>query len=308
MNPPPDSPLVQMDGEAMDSVSSLTIQVRRVVEGLQGGDHASMHIGASVEFAEHKKYSPGDDIRHIDWRALARTDRYYGTTHEREVTLRCLMMIDCSPSMAYTGTRAKMSKLDFARVLLGAMAHVLVRQGDAVGLLPFAAEPMTCLPPDRRPEHLPVLMSRLASLRVPEKGGTGFGAAVRQAAEQAGRRAMIVMASDMLDADRDAEIALSGLAARGHDVVLFHVLSPDEEDLPFEQVTHFVGMESAGGAVVDPALVREDYRRAVMRERERWRQVSGKAEIDLVFAGTGGSPINVLADFAGRRHRAGRRR
>lgn len=308
MTASPHAPGGAVDAEILDAVSTLTIEVRRVVEGLQGGDHASMHVGASVEFSEHKKYSPGDDIRHIDWRALARTDRYFVKTHEREVTLRCLMLIDRSASMGYRGSRAPMSKLDFSRVLLGAMGHVLVRQGDAVGLLPFSGRAAGYLPPDRRPEHLPLLMSRLASL-APDRGGrTGFVEAIRSAADLAGRRALVAIASDMLTAGPDTEIALASLAARGHDVVLFHVLSPDEIDLPFERPTGFVGLEGDGEVTVDPALVREDYRKAVEAERERWRAVAGKAGIDMVPVVTSQLPAEVLSAFAARRHRLGRRR
>lgn len=306
MNRPSDAPGGALDAGTLEAVSTLTLKVRRVVEGLLGGDHASMHRGASVEFAEHKKYSPGDDIRQIDWRAYARTDRYFVKTHEREVTMRCLMILDCSPSMGYVGSRAASSKLDFSRVLMAAMAHVLVRQGDAVGMLPFAAGPMEYLPPDRRPEHLPLLMKRLAALTTATEGSTGFVEAIRTAAERAGRRAMVAIASDLLTAGVDTEIALASLAARGHDVVIFHVLSPDEIDLPFERSTEFVGLEGDGEVTVDPALVREDYRRAIEAERERWRAVTGKAGIDMVSVVTSETPASVLSGFASRRHRLGR--
>jgi uncharacterized protein (DUF58 family) len=304
MNAAQEPPSTPAESEVIDAVSALTIEVRRVVEGLQGGGHASLHLGASIEFAEHKKYSPGDDIRNIDWRALARTDRYFVKTYEREVTLRCLMLIDCSASMGYRGTRADYSKLRYAELLLGAMAHVLVRQGDAVGLLPFAGRPLDYLPPQRRPEHLPRVMSKLAVLSAAEEGDTGFGVAIRHAAERAGRRAMIVLATDLWGAGRETEIALKSLAARGHDVVLFYVLSPDEVDLPFERATTFTGLEGEGDVDVDPALIREDYRHAVMQVRDRWRRVSGEAGIDLVHAITRATPLAVLGEFAARRHRA----
>jgi uncharacterized protein (DUF58 family) len=303
MIPHPDSAANPVDSETLDAVSSLTVRVRRAVEGLQGGDHASLHIGASVEFAEHKKYSPGDDIRNIDWKALARTDRYFVKTFEREVTLRCLMLVDCSPSMGYRGTRAELDKLGYAVVLLGAMSHVLVRQGDAVGLLPFAESPLDYLPPKRRPEHLPILMSHFSALEPARGTTTGYADAIRVAAERAGRRAMIAVATDLWGAGEETEVALKSLAARGHDIVLFHVLSPDEVDLPFDRVATFAGMEGEGDVDVDPSLIREDYRRTVEELRERWRRSSGEAGIDLVQAITAVPPHVVLADFAARRHR-----
>ena len=245
-----------------------------------------------------------DDIRNIDWKALARTDRYFVKTFEREVTLRCLLLVDCSASMGYRGSRAELDKLGYAEVLLGAMAHVLVRQGDAVGLLPFADSTLDFLPPKRRPEHLPVLMSHLAALEPASRGATGYGDAIRTAAERAGRRAMIALATDLWGAGRETEVALKSLASRGHDVVLFHVLAPDEIDLPFDRVATFTGMEGEGEVDVDPALIREDYRREVEEVRERWRRTSGETGIDLVQANTAIAPHVVLADFAARRHRA----
>jgi uncharacterized protein (DUF58 family) len=214
------------------------------------------------------------------------------------------MLVDCSASMGYRGSRTEFDKLSYAEVLLGAMAHVLVRQGDAVGLMPFADSPMDFVPPKRRPEHLPVLMSHLAGLAPAEQGATGYVDVIRTAAERAGRRAMIAVATDLWGAGQQTEVALKSLASRGHDVVLFHVLSPDEIDLPFERVATFTGMEGEGEVDVDPALIREDYRREVEVVRERWRRTSGETGIDLVQANTAIPPHAVLADFAARRHRA----
>jgi len=303
MSDPPDRVPSLVDPETLDSVSTLTIQVRRVVEGLQGGDHASLHKGASVEFAEHRKYCPGDDIRHIDWRALARTDRHFVKQHEREVTLRCLLVVDTSASMGYRGSRARASKLDYARILLGALAHVLVRQGDAVGFLAFASSPLGYLPPKREAKHLPAMMSWLAALEPSEEEGTGFSEAIRKAAEIAGRRSMVALASDLWGAGRETETAIARLAARGHDVAVFHVLSPDEADLPFERPALFAGLEGEGDVDIDPALVRADYAREIRAIRERWRRTCGEAGVDLVPVATGDPPGAILAAFAARRAR-----
>ena len=297
-----------LSARTLDAVSTLTLRVRRVVEGLQGGGHASLHLGASVEFAEHQKYSPGDDIRHIDWRAFARTDRHFVKRHEREVTLRCLALLDCSASMGYRGSRSELTKLQYASVLVGALGHVLVRQGDAVGLLAFAREPVAYLPPERRPGHLPVLLSRLAGLAPSDGPGTGFAEALRRGAERAGRRALIFVASDLWGADRGTQIALGSLAARGHDVMLCHVLDPDEVDFPFEGPAVFHGLEGEGEVEVDPARIRRDYRSELEAARERWRRAGGEAGVDLVHAVTDTAPEAVLGDFAVRRHRSGGRR
>jgi len=246
-------------------------------------------------------------VRHIDWRAYARTDRHFVKTREREVILSSLLLLDCSASMGYSGSRARRSKLDYARVLAGAMAHILVRQGDAAGLLPFAAEPLPHVPPVGRPEHLAALLGRLAETGL-RAGGTDYVGAVHRAADQLRNRALVVVLSDLWGAGREAEIALSSLAARGHDVAVLRVLSPDETDLPFARTADFVDLEGGGRVEVDPVLVREDYRRALAADRERWRRVAGEADIDLMNVVTATPPEAVLGEFASRRHRAGRRR
>ncbi|MCP4602878.1 MAG: DUF58 domain-containing protein [Proteobacteria bacterium] len=302
MNSSSDRPRSPVDPEILKAVSTLTVKVQRVVEGLQGGAHASPHLGASVEFAEHKKYSPGDDIRHIDWRALARTDRYFVKQHQREVVLRCLMTLDCSASMGYRGKRARSSKLGYAVELLAALAHILVRQGDAAGLLTFDSHTVHFIPPRRRPDHLSALMTLFASLQPAEGGGTGFLEAIGDAADHAGRRAMVVLASDLWGAGRETEITLAQLAVRGHDVVIFHVLDEDEIDLPFDHPLTLQGMEDEPEVEVDPTLVRQAYRREINAVQERWRRVCGEAGIDLVTALTSSSPLLVLSDFVARRH------
>jgi uncharacterized protein (DUF58 family) len=289
--------------EILDAVSALTIRVRRVVEGLQGGGHASLHIGASVEFAEHQKYTPGDDPRRIDWRALARTDRLFVKRHLREVHLRCLVLLDCSASMGYRGSRAEMTKLEYGALLTGVLAHILVRQGDAVGLLAFAERLVTFLPPERRADHLPVLLSRISALAPSAAPGTDFSAVIGRGAERAGHRAMIVLVSDLWGADRSTGIELGSLAARGHDVALFHVLSPDENDLPFAGPGAFAGLEGEGAVEVNPTLVRDDYRRELGALRERWSRTCGESGIDLVSALTSDPVESVVGEFARRRHR-----
>jgi len=292
-----------VDIDVIDAVSSLSIEVRRVVEGFLGGGHASLHPGSSVEFSEHNKYSPGDDLRHLDWKAMARTDRYFIKTREREVVLSCLMVLDCSASMAYVGTRAHKSKFDYCRSLLGAMGYLLLKQGDAVGLLGFASENTGYLPPRQRPDHLSAFMNMLGALQTAPFGTTNFGAALTHTADRLGQRSMVVLASDMWGIDDSAEVALASLSARGHDVVLFHILSPDELDFPFEVPATFAGMEDEGEILVDPSLIRQDYRKAIMAERDRIESFCGRAGIDMYHATINENAASVLGRFAGRRRR-----
>ena len=296
------------DPAAFQAVSSLTVRVRRLVEGLLGGVHPSVHFGASLEFAEHKKYNPGDDIRHVDWNALARTDRYFVKQQQREVILNTLMVLDCSASMGYRGSRALADKLGYAVDLLAAAAYILVRQGDSAGMLTFGSAVGTYVPSGRRPDQLSLLMQRFARA-VPESGGrTDYVEAISKIASLSGQRTLILFATDLWGAPPETEAALARLSAKGHDISVFHVLDPDELDLPFTQPVRLVGMENEGGWDVDPALIREDYRAAAERFTARWRRVAREQGIDFVSATTDRPGAAVLTEFAAKRRGARRLR
>lgn len=284
-----------------DAVSHLKIHVHKAVEGFLGGSHRSLHMGPSVEFSEHNRYTPGDDLRNIDWKALARTDRYFVKAHEREAQLTCMVLLDCSGSMHYQGSRASFSKFEYAKVLLGALAHLLMKQGDSVGVLGFADEPTFLLPPRSHPGHLPVVLERLATAVVKKESTTHFAEAFKNAQQRLGHRGMLVLASDMWQLDDEAVIILKGLVHKGHDVSVFHVQSPDEQDLPFEKTVEFVGLEKESSIVLEPSLVRHSYMQALEAEQERMRTIARQSRIDMVSAMSSRAPFEVLAEFAARR-------
>ncbi|MBN2344599.1 MAG: DUF58 domain-containing protein [Deltaproteobacteria bacterium] len=293
--------ILDVEPGTYDAVSHLKIQVNKAVEGFQGGAHRSLHMGPSVEFSEHNRYSPGDDIRNIDWKALARTDRYFIKAHEREAQLSCLLLLDCSGSMSYRGSRSRFSKFDFAKILLGAFSHLLMKQGDAVGVIGFAETQNVLSPPKSHPGHLPVLMERLAAEPVQEQCRTGFSGVLKSAQARLGHRGMLVLASDMWQLDAEAEVILKGLVKKGHDVSVFHVVSPDELDLPFDRMVEFVGLEREPSVRLEPALIRHNYMNAMAAERERLFAVARSARIDMLSAVTSREPFEVLAEFATRR-------
>lgn len=286
-----------------DAISHLKIHVNKAVEGFQGGTHRSLHMGPSVEFSEHNRYSPGDDIRNIDWKALARTDRYFVKAHEREAQLTCMLLLDCSGSMSYQGTRTRFTKIDFAKILLGALGHLLVKQGDAVGMLGFAQTQTSQLPPRSHPGQLPILLERLARCTAIVDGKTQFDGILKTAQERLGHRGMLVIASDMWQVDEQTEIILKGLVNRGHDVSIFHILSPDELDLPFDKTVQFTGLENEAALLAEPALLRNRYIKALENEQARLALLARQAKIDLITATTSMLPYHVLANFAARRTR-----
>ena len=296
--------LLDVEPGTYDAISHLKIQVIAAIEGFLGGAHRSLHMGPSVEFSEHNRYSPGDDIRNIDWKALARTDRYFVKAHERDAQLTCLMLLDCSGSMDYQGSRAGFSKFDYARILLGALSHLLVKQGDAVGVLGFAEKTTVSLPPGSHPGHLPLVLERLAAAEVQPDSRTRFAEVLKNAQSRLGQRGMLVLASDMWQMDDEAEIILKGLAHKGHDITVLHVQSPDELDLPFDQTIEFRGLEQESALVAEPALLRHDYMAALAQEQARLMLMTRQSRVDLVAANTAKQPYEVLVDFAARRSRS----
>jgi uncharacterized protein (DUF58 family) len=250
-----------LDPEIARRVANLTLSARKAVDGLLSGVHRSPHRGASVVFVEHREYKPGDDLRLLDWRAYARSDRHQIKRFEQETHLSATLVLDRSGSMAYAGEGRK-SKAEHAATLLGALAYILIRQGDAPGLCAVGTKIYARLPPRTKPAHLEEVLRELAV--PPEEGSkTDLRAALTEIAERAGRRGLVAIASDLLDWDERALEPLSFLVGHGHDVVVFHVLDPDEIELPFDAPARFDGLEGESSVDADPAQLRDAYRREV---------------------------------------------
>ncbi|MEC7519743.1 MAG: DUF58 domain-containing protein [Myxococcota bacterium] len=250
-----------LDPEVAKRVANLSVTARRAVDGLLSGIHKSPHRGASVVFVEHREYRPGDDLRLLDWRAYARSDRHQIKRFEQETHLRATLVVDRSGSMAYGG-EGRRTKSEHAATLLAALALILVRQGDAAGLTVFDTAVERRLPPRTKPAHLEEILRELSAPPV-EGAGTSLRAALTQVAERAGRRGLIAVASDLLDFDERALEPLSWLVGHGHEVIVFHVMDPDELELPFEDPARFEGFEGEGALDADPEALREAYLREV---------------------------------------------
>ncbi|MFK7990144.1 MAG: DUF58 domain-containing protein [Sandaracinaceae bacterium] len=264
-----------LDPETAKRVANLSFSARKAVEGVLSGVHRSPHRGASVVFVEHREYRPGDDLRLLDWRAFARSDRHQIRRFEQETHLRATLVLDRSGSMAYGGEGEdgpRQSKHTYAATLLGALAYVLVRQGDAPGLATFDESVTARLPPRTRPAHLEAVLQELAE--PPKKDAeTRLGDVLSQIAERAGRRGLVALASDLLDLDDPSALApLAHLVARGHDVVVFHVLDPDELELPFDAPARFEGFEGEAALDADPEALRASYQAEMERFLASCRQ------------------------------------
>ena len=237
------------------AIRNLELRARSVVEGFWHGIHRSPYHGFSVEFTEYRPYAQGDDLRYLDWRLVARTDRYFIKKFEDETNLRCSLVVDGSRSMTF-GSRGY-TKADYARTLAATLAYFLSHQGDATGLLTFDEQVREYLPARNRPGHLRHLM---LALEKPASGNsTDVATPLRRVAELVRKRSLVVLISDLLAPVEALSDALALLTASRHEVIVFQVLDPAERTFDFDQAARFLDMETGRDLFLDPSLARADY-------------------------------------------------
>ena len=251
-----------LDQELAERVSRLHVRAQRAVDGIRSGIHRSPHRGASMVFAEHRDYRPGDDLRTLDWRVFARNDRYTVKHFEQETHLRASLLLDLSASMAFDGGKQETEKATYAATLLAALGLILLGQGDAVGAYAFDLDLRKALPARNRADHLSSLLSVLALPVSPRTAAPAALAKILTAiGEHVGRRGLVVLASDLIDDAPDALGSLSHFAALGHEVIVLHTLHPHELDFPFRNSLRFEDPEHEGAALeTDAERVRKAYR------------------------------------------------
>lgn len=253
MPSPDDSPL---DPTALARFGRLELVARLVVEGVMSGLHKSPFKGFSVEFAEHRQYGPGDEIRHIDWRAFGKTDRYFVKEFEEETNLRAYLVVDSSASMGYAGQTV--SKFEHARRLAAALAYLMISQRDAVGLVTFDNAVRGMVPPRSAPGHFSVVCQALEATSI--GGETSLASILHTLAERIWRRGLVIILSDAFDPIDDLVSALRHLRHRHHEVLLLHILAPEEEAFPFRRSARFRDLEHPGRQLrVDPLALRAAY-------------------------------------------------
>ena len=251
---------MKLDPIQLQRLGSLPIKARVIVEGALSGMHRASVHGSSVEFAEHKEYSQGDELRHVDWKAYAKLDRYYVKQFEQESQLTVYLVLDASASMKFAG--GGLAKLEYAGLSLAAIAYLVIQQQDKVGLVACGDRGIeTMVPPRARTTHLHDLLAVLDGLM--QKGGTGdespAEALGRIAELSRRRRSLIVLASDLFDADDETVRALANLRAQHHDVSVLHVLDPHERTFPYEGLTEFQALESSSKLLANPLAIKKDY-------------------------------------------------
>ena len=271
-----------LDPAVIARLGTLELKAKTIVEGFLSGLHRSPFKGFSVEFAEYRQYIHGDDLSTIDWKVFARSDRYYVKKFEEETNLDCHLLVDVSGSMGY-GSRG-MTKFEYAACLAASLGYLMNRQRDAVGLMAFDDRIVSALPARTRPGHLRNLLVTLDRLTLGRQ--TNVSKPLHQLAESLTKRGMVVLISDLLD---DPEAVVRGLKHfqyRGSDVLVFHVLDPDELEFPFDRATRFEDLETDEEVMAVPGVVRAHYLKEIGALIERYRRELGGAGIDYHLVNT----------------------
>lgn len=284
-----------LDPALLMQLGNLQVRARSVVEGTIAGMHRSPHKGSSVEFAEYKEYSPGDEIKHIDWKAYGKFDKYYVKQFEDETNLQAWLVVDGSGSMDF-GSEG-VTKLAYAQTLAASLAYFLLRQGDAAGVMLFDAGPGLLLPPSSKRTHLDDVVRVLERLEGGVGRRTDLAAALSAMAERVRRRSLVVIISDMLDHSPEVMNLAKVLRRRRQEVAIFHLVDPAELELPYEGLTIFEGLEGEEELLVDPDDLRDRYQQEMAAHLEALARGCREGDIEYQRVLTTTPLERVLLDF-----------
>lgn len=284
-----------LDPQMLARLERTPLRARSIVEGYVSGVHRSPFHGFSVEFAEHREYAPGDDLRYLDWKVFGRTDKYYLKQFEEETNLVCNLVLDTSESMRYRSEAAPMSKLDYARRAAAALAYLVLHQQDSVGLVAFDSEIRSLVRASSNPSHLKEILHVMQEVSAERK--TATGPILHDLAERFKKRGIVVVLSDLFDDVDSMMTGLKHLRHRRHDVIVMHVLDPAEVDFPFDQLTMFRGLESLPAALVEPRAMRTAYLAEFGRYLHRLKAGCRAQGIDYVPLRTDQSLEVVLSSY-----------
>jgi len=276
-----------VDPKALARIQSLELMARTVVDGFINGLHRAPHLGFSLDFAEHRAYEPGDDLRRVDWRLFARTDRYYVKQFEADSNANCVVALDVSSSMRYG--RGGISKLDYGRFLAASLLYFSHKQRDRLGLVTFDREVIEYVPPSAR--HLEYALTALDRIGAPRPGS--LAGPLLAATERLHRRGIVAVVSDLYEEPERVASAVKPLRFRGHDVIVFHVLDPSELDFAFTESASFEDLESGERMAVVPDALRAQYQALVRDHIAALQRLFTDSRIDYALFNT-----SVPLDFA----------
>jgi uncharacterized protein (DUF58 family) len=284
-----------LDPQTLARLQGMELRARRIVEGYVAGLHRSPYKGFSNEFAEHREYAPGDDLRYVDWKVFGKSDRFYLKQFEEETNLICYLLLDTSESMQYQGPGATVSKLAYAQSAAAALAYLVLHQRDAVGLVTYDESVRQVVRPSSNPTQLKQVLHVMEDVSATRK--TRIGPIFHDLAERFNRRGIVVILSDLFDEIEPMLAGLKHLRHRRHDVIVLHVLDPAEIDFPFQQVTMFKGLESLGEVVTEPRSLQAAYQQEVNSFLKRIRTGCRAQQIDYLTIRTDQPLDAVLTAF-----------
>ncbi len=289
-----------LDPSVLAGLSNLEMRARVAVEGFLSGLHKSPARGFSVEFNDYRHYYPGDDMRHVDWRLYARSEKFYVKQYEDETNVRCVILLDCSASMAY-GTGA-FTKLQYGVTLASALSYFIMRQRDAVGLIVFDEEIREFIPAKCRQMHLMRILRTLA--KVENGAGTDVVKPLTDLAMSLRKKSFVVLITDLLDDEKRVIRTLRNLRAMGHDVIAFQIMDHAELEFPFTEATEFIDMENSESFITSPVAIRESYLRHVNEFLDYCRKKCQGSGVDYCLMDTAQPLDQALSAYMMRRARS----
>ncbi len=294
-----DKSTFKLTPETLSQLENLEIRARLVVEGFITGLHKSPYHGFSVEFLEHKQYMPGDDLKHVDWKVLAKTDRYYVKQHEEETNLKSYILLDVSKSMEYTS--GSVSKMQYASYLAASLAFLMLKQRDAVGLAVFAETILNYIPPRSIQSYLIHILKALEHLK--PQGTTNVSNAFHILAERMKRRGLVIIISDLFDDPKKVISGLKHFRHKNHEVLVFHILDPMEYSFAFEKEAVFYDMETNDEIFTLPWHIKGDYKEQLKNLLQFYKKTCRESSIDYVLLNTKTELDKALLDYLTKRKR-----
>jgi len=283
----------------LSKLDNLSLKARMVVEGFIVGLHKSPYHGFSVEFSEHRSYGPGDEIRHIDWKLYGKTDRFFIKQFEEETNLLTHLLVDQSKSMDYSSH--EISKLEYAKIMSASLAYLMLKQQDAVGLTLFDSKIRDYLPPRSKSSHLNALFSRLNKIKPgPE---TAIAPMLHKSAKAIKKRGLIILISDLFDNPDDVISGLKHFRYKGHEVLVIHVLDPQELSLKFNERTRFKDMETGEEIITEPWHIQKDYQQSISEFCNYYKSICRKNKMDYIIANPDRPLDSVLTEYLVKRKR-----